>query len=78
MVEIDFSTDLVFFARNIQFYNRISIGKIKVRDGKVELIAMETLSARPIEDKVAMSMVLVERGNMKVLVIGEETLPITE
>jgi acid phosphatase (class A) len=63
--EIDFKTDLVFFARNTQFYNRITIGKVNVANGVAELLAMETMSAMPIEDKVAMSLVVVSRKGIK-------------
>jgi hypothetical protein len=62
---IDFDHNLVIFVRNIQYYNRISIGKIVVKNGVAEVIAMETLSARPIEDKVALSMALVSRKGIK-------------
>ena len=51
----------MLFIRNTMNYNRISIGKLNVPDGVAELLAMETMSAIPIEDKAAMSMVLVSR-----------------
>ena len=50
--EIDFTVNLVLFARNTQFYNRINIGKVNVSNGVAEVLAMETMSAMPIEDKV--------------------------
>ena len=58
---IDFKTELIIYTRNTRFFNRISIGKVVVTDGVAEVLAMETLSAIPIEDKVAMSMVVVSR-----------------
>jgi membrane-bound inhibitor of C-type lysozyme len=58
---VDLRKHIVLFTRNTQYYNRISIGKVNVTDGVGELLAMETMSAIPIEDKVAMSMVLVSR-----------------
>ena len=45
---IDFEENLVIFVRNIQYFNRILIGKIKLEKGIAEVLAMETLSARPI------------------------------
>ena len=63
--EIDFRANLVLFARNTQFYNRIRIGKVNVTNGVAEVLAMETMSAMPIEDKVAMSLVLVPRKDIK-------------
>ena len=63
--EIDFKANLVLFARNTQFYNRISIGKVNLKSGVAELLAMETMSAMPIEDKVGMSLVMVSRTGIK-------------
>ena len=62
---IDFDTNFVIFAKNTQFYNRIRIGKVNVTNGVAEVLAMETLSARPIEDKVAMSLVVLNRQGIK-------------
>ena len=59
--DIDFDDNLVIFVRNIQYYNRISIGKVFLKNGVAEVIAMETLSARPIEEKVAMSLAVISR-----------------
>jgi acid phosphatase (class A) len=73
---IDFNTNFIIFAKNTQFYNRIRIGKVNVTNGVAEVLAMETLSARPIEDKVAMSLVVLNRqgitgirGNGKIIQI---------
>ena len=63
--EIDFKANLVLFARNTQFFNRIRIGKVNVTNGVVELLAAETMSAIPIQNKVAMSMVVVPRKGIK-------------
>jgi hypothetical protein len=63
--KIDFRANLVLFARNTQFYNSIRIGKVNVKNGVAEVLAMETMSARPIEDKVGMSMVVVSRKGIK-------------
>jgi len=76
--EIDFETNLVLYVRNTQFYNRISIGKVQVKNGVAEVLAMETLSAMPIEDKVAISMVLVERRNIRAVRTSEGTLPVPD
>jgi hypothetical protein len=74
--EIDFQTSLVLFARNTQFYNRISIGRATVKNGVVELLAMETMSAMPIEDKVVMSLVQVDRKGIKGLKSGDGIIQI--
>ena len=74
--KIDFNSNLILFARNTRFFNRISIGRVKVTNGVAEVIAMETMSAMPIEDKVAMSLVLVSRKGMTVLKTGGENIVI--
>ena len=63
--EIDFKANMVLFARNTQFYNRISIGKVNVKNGVAEVLAMETRSAMPIEENVAISLVVVPRKGIK-------------
>lgn len=71
---IDFITKLVIFARNTQFYNRISIGKVNVANGVAEVLAMETMSSMPIEDKVAISLVVVARNGLQGLRTGDDIL----
>ena len=63
--KIDFQANLVLFARNTHFYNSIRIGKVNVKNGVAEVLAMETMSATPIEDKVGMSMVVVSRKGIE-------------
>ena len=74
---IDYNANLVLFARNTQFYNRIRIGKVEVTDGVAEVLAMETMSAMPIEDKVAMSIVVVARKGITALQSRDKNIPIT-
>ena len=74
--EIDFKANIVLFARNTQFYNRLSIGKVEVSGGVAELLAMETMSALPIEEKAAISLVVVPRQGIERLKAGEAVLPL--
>ncbi len=74
--EIDFTANLALFARNAQFYNRIRIGKVIVKNGVAEVLAMETMSAMPIEDKVAMSLVVVPRKGITVIQTGDKYAPV--
>ncbi len=74
--EIDFKTNLVLFSRNTQFYNRISIGQVNLKNGVAEVLAMETRSAMPIEDKVAMSLVVVPGKGIKAIQAGDKDIPI--
>jgi hypothetical protein len=62
---IDFDRHLIIFVRNTQYYNRLSIGKILLKNGVAAVLAMETLSARPIEDNVAISMAEVSREGIE-------------
>jgi hypothetical protein len=75
--KIDFKANLVLFSRNTQFYNRISIGKVKVTNGVAEVLAMETKSAIPIEDKVAISLVVVSRSGITAIQTGDEIIPVS-
>lgn len=74
--DIDFKANLVLFARNTQFYNRIAIGKVKVRAGVAEVLAMETRSAMPIEDKVSISLVVIARKGISGIQTGDKTMPV--
>jgi hypothetical protein len=75
---IDFNTNFVIFAKNTQFFNRIRIGKVNVTNGVAELLAMETMSAMPIEDKVAMSMVVIARQGITGVQSGDEIIQINK
>jgi len=76
--EIDFKTNLVLFARNTQFFNRIRIGKVNVTNGVAEVLAMETMSAMPIEDKVAMSLVVLNRKGITGIRSGDNIIQINK
>jgi acid phosphatase (class A) len=76
--EIDFKNNLVLFARNTQFFNRIRIGKVDVKDGVAEVVAMETMSAMPIEDKVAMSLAVVPRKGIESIQSSEGMVSIAQ
>lgn len=74
---IDFKAALVIFARNTQFYNRIAIGKVNVKDGVADVLAMETRSALPIEDKVAMALVVIPREGVTGIQSDDKIIPVT-
>jgi hypothetical protein len=76
MPKIDFKANLVLFTRNTQFYNRTRIGKVNVTNGVAEVLAMETMSAMPIEEKVAMSIVVVARKGITALQARDKNIPI--
>ena len=73
---VDFHANLVIFSRNIDFYNRINIMKVTLNDGVADIIAMETRSARLIEDQVAMAMAVIPRAGLKAIRAGNERLEV--
>ena len=73
---LDFGKHVVVFHRNVAFYNRTRIFKVTLKDGVAEVLAMETLSAIPIEDKVAMAMAVIPRANVKSLRSGTASVPV--
>jgi hypothetical protein len=76
--EIDFKGNLILFARNTHFFNRISIGKVNVTNGVAQVLTMETMSAMPIEDKVAMFLVVVPRSGITAIQTGDEIFPVNK
>jgi hypothetical protein len=75
--DVDFSADLVVFVRNIQFYNSTSIARVRLKDGVLDVIAIETMSSLPIEDKVGFAMAVVSRKRVTSLRAGDKLLRIT-
>jgi len=59
--EVNFTESLVVFSRNMVFYNRTSIAKVTIQDGVAEVMAFETMSSAPVEDKAAMAMAVIPR-----------------
>ena len=72
--EVDFSRNLIVFSRNVDFYNRISIFKITLKDGVIEILAIETRSALPIEDKVAMALAVIQRAGVESIQAGNRQI----
>ena len=73
---VDFSKYIVVFTRNVQFFNRKSIFRVTVQGGTAEILAMETMSAIPIEDKVAMAMAVVPRDGIMAIRAGTEKVEV--
>jgi len=73
---VDFDKNLVLFARNVDFYNRTSIAKVTLVQGSAEVIAIATMSALPIEDKVAMALAEVPRAGMSTLHAGDKSIAV--
>ena len=75
---VDFSKNIVVFTRNVQFYNRTSIFKVELQDGAAEILAMETMSAIPIEEKVAMAMAVIPRKGVMSIEVGTEKIQVVD
>lgn len=74
--EINFNRNLVVFSRNTHFYNRTSIAKVILKDCVAEILAMETMSAMPIEDKVAIAPAEVSQARIKFIQADTEQIPV--
>jgi hypothetical protein len=74
--ELDFSRYIVVFSRNVTFYNRVTILKVLIREGVAEILVMETMSALPIEDKIAMAMAVVPRKGVNFIEAGNKRIPV--
>ncbi len=75
--DVDFGRNLVVFSRNVEFYNRTSIVKVSLKGGVAEILAMETMSARPVEEKVAMALAEIPRAGVRFLQAGGERVPVS-
>ncbi|GBC59705.1 hypothetical protein DENIS_0646 [Desulfonema ishimotonii] len=73
---VDFKQNLVIFSRNTDFYNRTSIGMVKLTDGVLEIMAMETMSALPITDRVAMALAVIPRNGVCFIRAGQDSIPV--
>ena len=75
--EIDFGNYLVLFARNVNFYNRVSIAKVVLRETTAEVLIRETMSALPIESKVAMALAIIPSNGIQFLQSGRGPIAVS-
>ena len=76
--EVDFSNHLVLFVRNAVYFNRIGIARVLLEDSVAEILAMETRTAFPIEDKAGMALAVISRAGVKYIRAGDELIPVAE
>ena len=69
---INFTEHLVVFSRNITYYNHTSIAEVTLEMGIAELITIETLTAMPIEDRVATAIAVIPRRGVHFIQTGRE------
>ncbi|MGW8288627.1 MAG: hypothetical protein ACWGOD_10350, partial [Desulfobulbales bacterium] len=75
---VDFTKNLIVFIRDTKFYNQKSILTIKLEETTAEILAMETMSTIPLEDKVAMAMAVIPRSGITNIKYGAEIIKVTE
>jgi len=77
--DIDFHSRLVVFSRNVRFFNSTTIVQVRLVEGVAEILAIETMSARPIRDEVAMALAVIPRDGVRFIrVPGGAPLPVSE
>lgn len=75
---VDFAHNLVVFVRNVDFYNRTSILNVTLDGGEARILAMQTMSALPITDKVAMAMAVVPRSGIEFIIAGDTRIRVSD
>ena len=74
--KLDFDHHMVIFIRNVRFFNRTRILKVVLTDGIADIVAMETRSALPIEDKVAMALAEIPKKGVRAFRSGKHLIPV--
>ena len=60
----------------MDFYNRTGIVKVMLRNGVAEVLAMETMSSMPIEEKVGMGLAVIPRPGVDFIETGSGRIPV--
>jgi len=68
--EVDFKENLVVFTRNVRFLNTLRIVKVTRNEGTVDVVAIETRSARPIRDRCSLAAAVISRQGVKAIKNG--------
>jgi hypothetical protein len=74
--EVDLDRNMGVFSRNVDFYNRTNIFKVTLSGGVADVMAMESMSAIPIEDKLVMALAVVPRDGIKFVRCGDASIPV--
>jgi hypothetical protein len=74
---VDFTKQMVVFARNVQYLNAIKITQVTRKGDTLSVAAVQTLAAIPIKDHVNISLAVVPREGVRRLDIGtKKTIPV--
>ncbi len=74
-LELDFDQNIVIFVRNVTFFNRMRILKVTLTDGIADIVTMETSSALPIEEHVAIALVEIPKRGILAIRTGAHLTP---
>jgi hypothetical protein len=74
--KLDFDHNMVIFIRNVRFFNRIRILKVVLTDGIADIVAMETRSALPIIDKLAMALAEIPKKGVRAVRSGKHLIQV--
>ena len=74
--QVDFNRNLVVFSRNLTYFNRTRIFKVTLIGGVAEVLAMETMSAMPIEDVLVLALAIVPRDGIQFIQSDNEKFPV--
>jgi hypothetical protein len=73
---LDFSKNLVVFARNVDLYRRMLIVKVTLTRGVAEIVDVESASEAPLEEKFAIALALISRDGIEFILRGEVRIPV--
>lgn len=73
---LDFSKNIVVFARNVDLYHHTLIAKVILTRGVAEIIDVGSDSESPVEDKIAMALALIPRAGLEFIQRGKERIPV--
>ena len=74
--EVDFCDQLVLFARNVVFFNRVGMAQVLLKNTTAEVLVMESMSALPIEDKVGMALAVISGTGVNYISAGNALIPV--
>jgi hypothetical protein len=60
----------------VDFYNRTTIFKVILSGGVADFMAMETMSAIPIEDRLVMALAVVPRDGIEFIRCGDASISV--
>ena len=70
--------EVVVFSRNVQYLNKLDILAVTIKDGTLDILAKQTQTAAPIEDKLYISFAVISRAGVKAIQNGDLKLQILD